>query len=137
MALREREPHALAAAVESVRARCDGYVLVDPERGGEYAIVVEFASFQKLPRHCPPFHPGAEPVGKAPKADPRNASVENDEHYLSFLKVRFSFTQYSLVMRELCFYLSLLTRRSTMLKLRLRLRERRPRAALQQFSSLC
>ena len=91
LALREREPHALAAAVESVRARCDGYVLVDPERGGEYAIVVEFAPFQKLPRNCPPFHPDAEPVGKAPKADPRNASVENDEHYQTFLKVSLTF----------------------------------------------
>lgn len=107
MALRERDPRALAAAVEAVRARCDGYVFVDPERGGEYPIVVEFAPFQKLPRHCAAFCEGSEPVGKPLKPDARNATIGNDEHFVAFLQVRHSLKLMttSVFTTEICFEL--------------------------------
>nr|CAG4636934.1 EOG090X04G9 [Ceriodaphnia reticulata] len=52
----------------------DGYVFLD-QKGTEYPAVVEFAPYQRIPRH---LEPGA-------KEDKCN-TIDNDPHYLQFLK---------------------------------------------------
>ncbi len=52
----------------------DGYVFLD-QKGTEYPAVVEFAPYQRIPRH-------QEPGAKEDKCN----TIDNDPHYLEFLK---------------------------------------------------
>lgn len=56
------------------REKFDNYVFVDA-KGTEYPAVVEFASFQRLPK---------KRVGK--KKDPKCGTIETDPYYISFLE---------------------------------------------------
>ncbi|XP_031626703.1 regulator of nonsense transcripts 3B-like [Contarinia nasturtii] len=55
------------------RDKFDGYVFVD-NKGTEYPAVVEFAPFQGLPK------------GKSRKKDHKASTIENEQHYLTFLE---------------------------------------------------
>ncbi|KAF2884732.1 hypothetical protein ILUMI_21458 [Ignelater luminosus] len=55
------------------KEKFDNYVFLD-QKGHEYPAVVEFASFQKIPRK------------RKPRPDPKCATIESDPYYMEFLE---------------------------------------------------
>lgn len=61
--------------VFAFKEKFDNYVFVD-KRGHEYPAVVEFATFQKVPRR----------QQRKPRTDPKAGTIESDPYYLEFLE---------------------------------------------------
>lgn len=61
--------------VFTFKEKFDNYVFVD-KRGHEYPAVVEFATFQKVPRR----------QQRKPRTDPKAGTIESDPYYLEFVE---------------------------------------------------